>query len=261
VKDEAGEAKAFGNLGNTWKVLGRFDEALQCCHHHLKLARALKDQVCEARALYNMANAYHARGKQLGRAQGRSLSDLSVSSATAREVTSSLNNALQYYECSFPFPSCKHLSCFRENLTIVEALGDKAACGRAYGNIGNTYYLLGEFHRAVDFHNKVNDDSMIGQSAYSDWRSPRSSATSPRNVALIRISAMRMYFYRRSRKRLIITSMKVACTDCNLFCDRRALALAEQLGEAVVEAQVCYALGNAYSLIHEHTAGSLTHSC
>jgi hypothetical protein len=31
IGDQLGEAKASGNLGNTLKVLGNFDEAIVCC--------------------------------------------------------------------------------------------------------------------------------------------------------------------------------------------------------------------------------------
>lgn len=34
-------------------------------------------------------------------------------------------------------------------------LGDRAAQGRTYGNLGNTYYLLGDFESAIAAHEKV----------------------------------------------------------------------------------------------------------
>ena len=40
-----GEAKSSGNLGNTLKVLGRFDEAVVCCQRHLDIAMDLNDKV------------------------------------------------------------------------------------------------------------------------------------------------------------------------------------------------------------------------
>lgn len=40
---------------------------------------------------------------------------------------------------------------------MVKELGDKAAQGRTYGNLGNTYYLLGEFEKAVNAHEKVGE--------------------------------------------------------------------------------------------------------
>lgn len=45
IGDRMGEAKASGNLGNTLKVLGRFDEAIVCCQRHLDVAREQGDKV------------------------------------------------------------------------------------------------------------------------------------------------------------------------------------------------------------------------
>lgn len=44
---------------------------------------------------------------------------------------------------------------FRRNLSLVKELGDRAAQGRAYGNLGNTQYLLGNFSEAIAFHKEV----------------------------------------------------------------------------------------------------------
>jgi hypothetical protein len=43
----------------------------------------------------------------------------------------------------------------RANLSIVKELGDCAAQGRTYGNLGNTHYLLGDFQNAVASHEQV----------------------------------------------------------------------------------------------------------
>lgn len=45
IGDEVGEAKASGNLGNTLKLLGRYDEAVVCCQRHLEITRAIYDKV------------------------------------------------------------------------------------------------------------------------------------------------------------------------------------------------------------------------
>lgn len=44
----------------------------------------------------------------------------------------------------------------RRNLSLVKELGDRAAQGRAYGNLGNTHYLLGSFVEAITFHKEVS---------------------------------------------------------------------------------------------------------
>ena len=41
------------------------------------------------------------------------------------------------------------------NLAIVKDLGDRAAQGRACGNLGNTHYLLGNFDLAIMYHEEV----------------------------------------------------------------------------------------------------------
>jgi hypothetical protein len=45
INDKLGEAKANGNIGNTLKVLGQFDEALYYCQQHLKISTQLSDKV------------------------------------------------------------------------------------------------------------------------------------------------------------------------------------------------------------------------
>ena len=47
-------------------------------------------------------------------------------------------------------------SASRRNLSLVKELGDRAAQGRAYGNLGNTHYLLGSFTEATTFHKEVS---------------------------------------------------------------------------------------------------------
>lgn len=54
------------------------------------------------------------------------------------------------------------VSC-RKNLSLVKELGDRAAQGRAYGNLGNTQYLLGNFSKAVIFHKQVGATDVSGE--------------------------------------------------------------------------------------------------
>ncbi len=51
--DQLGEAKASGNLGNTLKILGRFDEAVVCCQRHLDLAWEMGDKVSDSFNVHN----------------------------------------------------------------------------------------------------------------------------------------------------------------------------------------------------------------
>lgn len=120
MNDKLGEAKSSGNLGNTFKVMGRFDDAVMCCDRHLTLARQLGDKLSEGRALYNLGNVYHAKGKHMGQCNPGEYGE---------DVKEALTKAVEYYQ---------------ENLKLMRELGDRGAQGRACGNLGNTYYLLGK---------------------------------------------------------------------------------------------------------------------
>ncbi|KAH7980151.1 hypothetical protein HPB49_013458 [Dermacentor silvarum] len=85
----------------------------------------------EARALYNLGNVYHAKGKHIARA----------SRQEPGELPSDVQDCLR-----------RAIHCYEENLKLMVALGDRSAQGRAYGNLGNTYYLLGNFKKAIAYH-------------------------------------------------------------------------------------------------------------
>uniref|UniRef100_A0A8C1ISC7 Uncharacterized protein n=2 Tax=Cyprinus carpio TaxID=7962 RepID=A0A8C1ISC7_CYPCA len=201
--DRLGEAKASGNLGNTLKVLGRFDEAVVCCQRHLDIARELGDKVGQARALYNFGNVYHAKGKSICWS-GAEPGDF------PEEVITALRKAAEYYEA---------------NLCIVKELGDRAAQGRTYGNLGNTYYLLGNFRDAVVSH----EQRLLIAKEFGD----------------------------RSAERRAYCNLGNACIFLGEFERaaehyRKALQLARQLKDLAVEAQACYSLGNTYTLLQDY---------
>nr|XP_034969059.1 G-protein-signaling modulator 1 isoform X1 [Zootoca vivipara] len=204
IGDRIGEAKASGNLGNTLKILGLFDEALVCCQRHLDISQEQGDKVGEARALYNIGNVYHAKGKQLSWSLPQEPNYL------PKEVQECLEKASQFYE---------------KNLSLVKELGDRAAQGRAYGNLGNSHYLLGNFPKAVAFHKqrlaiaKEFGDKAAEKRAHSNLGNA--------HIFLGRFDVAAEYF-------------------------RKALQLSRQLKDQAVEAQCCYSLGNTYTLLQDY---------
>lgn len=70
---------------------------------------------------------------------------------------SSLHDAVCCRELWLCLTRCTALVSFRRNLSLVKELGDRAAQGRAYGNLGNTQYLLGNFSEAIAFHKEVGN--------------------------------------------------------------------------------------------------------
>ncbi|XP_061119246.1 G-protein-signaling modulator 1b [Conger conger] len=204
IGDRIGEGKASGNLGNTLKILGRFDEAGVCCQRHLDISQEQGDRVGEARALYNIGNVFHAKGKQQAWGCAHDPGDL------PSDVRNTLKRATAFYEM---------------NLSLVKELGDRAAQGRAYGNLGNTHYLLGNFVEAIKFH----QERLAIAKEFGDKAAERRAYSNLGN-ALIFLGQFRpaTEYYRKT------------------------LQLSHQLKDQAMEAQACYSLGNTYSLLQEH---------
>ncbi|KAM9789544.1 G-protein-signaling modulator 2 [Neosynchiropus ocellatus] len=203
IGDLLGEAKASGNLGNTLKVLGRFDEAVVCCQRHLDIARDIGDKVGQARALYNFGNVYHAKGKSISWS-GAEPGDF------PEEVMTALRRAAEFYEA---------------NLAIVKDLGDRAAQGRTYGNLGNTHYLLGNFRKAVASH----EQRLLIAKEFGDRAAERRAYCNLGNAFIF------------------LGEFEVAAEHY-----KRTLQLARQLKDRAVEAQACYSLGNTYTLLQDY---------
>lgn len=202
--DKLGEAKSSGNLGNTLKVMGRFDEAVICCKRHLELSRELEDKLSEGRALYNLGNVYHAKGKHIGRVGQKDPGEFS------EDVKSCLNQAVEYYE---------------DNLKLMRELEDVAAQGRACGNLGNTFYLLGDFAKAIYYHKeRLAIARQFGDKAAE----------------------------RRAHSNLGNSHIFMGQFEEAAHHYKRTLALAQELGDNAVEAQACYSLGNTYTLLRDY---------
>ncbi|XP_052396910.1 G-protein-signaling modulator 2-like isoform X2 [Carassius gibelio] len=203
IGDQLGEAKASGNLGNTLKVLGRYDEAAVCCQRHLDISRMLHDKVGQARALYNYGNVYHAKGKNICWS-GMDPGDF------PEEAHIALKKATEYYEA---------------NLAIVKELGDKAAQGRTYGNLGNSHYLLGNFQDAVLAH----EQRLLIAKEFGDRAAERRAYCNLGNAYIF------------------LGQFEAAVEHY-----KRTLQLARQLRDRAVEAQACYSLGNTYTLLQDY---------
>ncbi|XP_029939866.1 G-protein-signaling modulator 2-like isoform X2 [Salarias fasciatus] len=202
IGDKAGEAKACGNLGHALKSVGRCDEAVPFCQRYLDITRAMSDKVGQAQALYIFGNVYHAKAMEM------SWSGVEPGHFTA-EATAALKKAVQYYEV---------------NLCLVEELGDRAAEGHAYGKLGHTYHLLGDFERAVAAHEK----RLLIAQEFGD----RPAA-------------------RRTHGNLGSTYIYLGQYEKAIFHYKRTLVLTRLLNERALEAQVNYSIGNTYTLLQD----------
>ena len=201
--DRLGEAKASGNLGNTLKVMGKFEEAMICCRRHLEICREHKDRVGEGRALYNLGNVYHAKGKHIGRLGHQDPGEF------PEEVKAHFEKAVGYYE---------------ENMALMVEIQDRAAQGRACGNLGNVHYLLGDFSKAIFYH----EERLNIAKEFSDRSAERRAHSNLGNA------------------HIFLGEFEQAAEHYKM-----TLLLAQELGDRAVEAQACYSLGNTYTLLKD----------
>lgn len=211
IGDLEAEAKACGNLGNTLKMLDRFDEAANYCRRSQEISRSFNDLDGQARALYNLGNVYHTKGKRIISASGDDFGDLSD------DIKACLEQAVKYYE---------------QNLELVSQLNDYSSMGRAFGNLGNTHYLLGNFELAVENHTK---------------RLELAKKTNEK-------SAQRRAYLNLGNANVFLGNFQLA-----VECYTETLELAQELHDKFTEAHSCYSLANTYTFLHDYESAIKYH--
>ncbi|KAJ8797539.1 hypothetical protein J1605_017271 [Eschrichtius robustus] len=288
-------------------------------------------QVGEARALYNIGNVYHAKGKQLSWNAAQDPGHLPPA------VRETLRRASEFYELHLKtrvgggreadpslgaqtVQSRPHLgarpgeglcaghrsassglggwvagrdtaqtdSAPRRNLSLVKELGDRAAQGRAYGNLGNTHYLLGSFTEATTFHKEPprfvwawcrgsrgcpsgRTDirlAVLGSGAggstchlhrvlgcsVTTW----ASCPCPQRLAIAKEfgdkAAERRAYSNLGNAHIFLGRFDVAAEYY-----KKTLQLSRQLKDQAVEAQACYSLGNTYTLLQDYERAAEYH--
>nr|CDS34293.2 G protein signaling modulator 2 [Hymenolepis microstoma] len=205
--DLHGEAKACANLSTCFKMIDKYSESVFCAKRQLEICRRFNDMAAIARALHNLGNAYHAKGRQFIQFSG------------VDHLGEFTSEAKQDQE--------RALACFQENLALVCKLGDRSSEGRAYGNLGNTHYLLGNFREAVELHKK----RLQIAKEFGDLRAQRRAYSNLGNAYIFLAefgAAARSY--------------------------KHALGIARQLGDETLQAQACFSLGHSCTLLRDYSA-------
>ncbi|VDO37696.1 unnamed protein product [Onchocerca flexuosa] len=138
-------------------------------------------------------------------------------------------NLFQHY---FLWANLSNSLYFRQNLHILENMKDVVACGRTYGNIGNSYYMLGDYATAVYYHNKRLDIAR----RYGDRAAMRRAYTNLGNAYIfLSETAKALEYY------------------------RLALSVAAELHDEVIEAQCCFNVGNGAAICGDHGTATEYH--
>ena len=126
------------------------------------------------------------------------------------EVKALFEKAVQYYE---------------ENMVLMEEISDRAAQGRACGNLGNVHYLLGNFAKAIHYHL----ERLKIAKEFGDRAAERRAHSNLGNA------------------HIFLGEFEKAAEHY-----KKTLILAQELGDRAVEAQACYSLGNTYTLLKDY---------
>jgi G-protein signaling modulator 2 len=175
---------------------------------NLEISKKLNDKTGEARATYNLGNIYQSKGKHMGRFTYNDSADMDISEFS-NIIKDELMKAVFYY---------------KQTLSLVSGK-DRAAEGRTYGNLGNNYYLLGDFEAAIDCHKK----RLLIAKEFGDKAAERRAYSNLGNA-------------------LIFQGKHNEAADFYL----KAMNIARTLGDKAIEAQSYYSLGNVYILLKDH---------
>ena len=114
---------------------------------------------------------------------------------------------------------------YEQNMILMLEMGDRAAQGRACGNLGNVHYLLGNFSRAIHYHN----ERLKIATEFEDRAAERRAHSNLGNAHIFQGE------FDRATEHY-----------------KRTLQLAQELEDRAVEAQACYSLGNTYTLLKDY---------
>ncbi|CAH3020489.1 unnamed protein product, partial [Porites evermanni] len=174
VADRAGEGKAYGNLGNTYRNLGDFQKAIKYHERHLEISTEVGDRAGEVRAYCNLGNAYDSLG-DFQRAIEYHERDLKFS----KEVGDRAGEGRAYCNLGNAFIALgdfqKATDYHERHLKISKEVGDRAGEGKAYSHLGNAYHRIGDFQKAIEYHERglkiskeVGDRAGEGKAAYGN---------------------------------------------------------------------------------------------
>ena len=149
MSDRPGQATSGINLGIAYKRAEENEQALDPLNVALALAQELGDRRIEALAQHNLADVYDALG------QTRKAQSLRIEAKPYIEKKNIADQRLnegndQFQKSQFSMA----LESWQGALTIYREIGDRQDEGATLGNMGIAYDSLGDYEKAIVFHNQ-----------------------------------------------------------------------------------------------------------
>ncbi|MEL7039273.1 MAG: tetratricopeptide repeat protein, partial [Cyanobacteria bacterium J06592_8] len=146
-----GVASSLNNLGNAYRRLGQYQEAIEYYQQSLTIAREIGDRNGEAASLGNLGIAYRRLG-QYEKAIEYYQQSLAIFQEIGdrKGVASSLNNLGNAYFSLGQYQ--KAIEYHQQSLAIDREIGDRKGVASSLNNLGNAYDSLGQYQEAIEYH-------------------------------------------------------------------------------------------------------------
>ncbi|MBM0743385.1 tetratricopeptide repeat protein [Phormidium sp. CLA17] len=138
------------NLGNAYKSLGQYPQAIAFHRQSLAITREIGDRNSEANSLISLGNAYESLGQY-----PQAIDFYQQSLTITREIgachgeAASLGNLGIAYKSLGQYPQA--IDFYQKSLVIKRKIGDRNGEANSLGNLGNAYQSLGQYPQAIDF--------------------------------------------------------------------------------------------------------------
>ncbi|MBN4066021.1 tetratricopeptide repeat protein, partial [Candidatus Amoebophilus asiaticus] len=153
VGNNKGLGAACNNIGEAYRVLSNYDDAIENYQQALKIFDEIKYERGKAGPLNNMGLVYTYLG-EYEKSIEFFLQSLKIKEETGnvKRTSSSLNNIGLVYNSQGDYE--KSIEYYYKALKISKKYNDKIGIGIAYNNIGLAYANQGEYQEAFEYYNK-----------------------------------------------------------------------------------------------------------
>ena len=152
-KNTAEEARAYYNLAEAYYLASDFHQQIEYLKQYLSIAEEVGDRAGARRAYHKLGCAYGFLGDYQRGIEYHN-QDLRI----AKELGDRAGEGCAYGNLGDTYRLLKEfqraIEYNNQHLSIAKEVGDRACQGKAYGSLGLAYLSLKEFHRAIEYTNK-----------------------------------------------------------------------------------------------------------
>ncbi len=141
----------YSQLGNAYRILGKYPKSIDYFQHQLKIAKNIGDHNRIAQSLNNLGVVYRSLGEyeQAIDFHQQSL-EIAREIGNKRREANSLGNLGNVYDSLGEYEQA--IDFHQQSLQIEQKIGNKLGEAQSLNNLGIVYDSLGEYEQAIDSH-------------------------------------------------------------------------------------------------------------